>query len=571
MHDLVIRGGTIVDGSGAAAVEGDIAIDGGTIATVGGKAGQGREEIDARGLVVAPGWVDIHTHYDGQVTWDPHLSPSGWHGVTTAVMGNCGVGFAPARPDRHDWLIGLMEGVEDIPGTALAEGIRWDWETFPEYLDSLEKMPRSLDVATQVPHGAVRAYVMGDRGADNEVAGDDDIARMAAIVEEGVRAGALGFSTSRTRLHRAIDGREVPGTFANATEMMELGRAVKRGGHGVVEIASDLTPKQDEFAWMTALSRETDLRITYALVQNESQPGKWRELLDQTARARADGASITAQVGCRPVGMLLGLQSRVHPFVAHPSYMAIADRSLDERVRLMRDPGLKARILAETTTITDRFRRRPMEQFDNMFALGDPPDYEPPPERSIARLAAGSGRDPDEFVYELLLQRGGREFLYFPSLNYADRNFDALDAMLRHPDTVLSLSDGGAHCGIICDASAPTFLLTHWVKGRTRGPRLGLEQAIRLQSRRTAEVYGLLDRGLLKPGLKADVNVIDFDRLRLEPPVMAYDLPANGRRLLQRGHGYRATIVAGQVTWRDGEATGALPGRLIRGPRHARA
>ncbi|HKV00030.1 MAG TPA: amidohydrolase family protein [Vineibacter sp.] len=570
MHDLVIRGGTIVDGSGAAPVEGDVAIDGGTITSVSGKVGNGREEIDARGQVVAPGWVDIHTHYDGQVTWDPYLTPSGWHGVTTAVMGNCGVGFAPARPDRHDWLIGLMEGVEDIPGTALAEGIRWEWETFPEYLDALQKMPRAMDIATQVPHGAVRAYVMGDRGADNEVATDDDIRQMAAIVAQGIRAGALGFSTSRTRLHRAVDGREVPGTFANATEMVALGRAVKRGGYGVVEIASDMTPKQDEFAWMTALSRETGLPITYALVQNAAHPGKWRALLDQTAQARASGANITAQVACRPVGVLLGLQSRVQPFTTCPSYMAIADKPLEERVRLMRDPALKARILAESAQNTKREWFRPAGQFDNIFALGDPPNYEPTPEQSIAHVAAALGRDPNEYLYDLLLQRDGRELLYFPTLNYADRNFDALDTMLRHPDTVLSLSDGGAHCGVICDASAPTFLLTHWVKGRTRGPRLSLEQAVRLQTRRTAEVYGLLDRGLLRSGLKADVNVIDLDNLRLEPPVMAYDLPAEGRRLLQRGSGYRATIVAGAVTWRDGEATGALPGQLIRGPQAPR-
>jgi N-acyl-D-aspartate/D-glutamate deacylase len=567
MHDLVIRKGTIVDGTGAPAFEGDVAIDGGKLTSVGGVAGRGREEIDAKGMVVSPGWVDIHTHYDGQVTWDPHLTPSGWHGVTTAVMGNCGVGFAPAHPDRHDWLIGLMEGVEDIPGTALAEGIKWEWESFPEYLDALERMPRSLDVATQVPHGAVRAYVMGDRGADNEMAKADDIAAMARIVEDGIRAGALGFSTSRTRLHRSIDGREVPGTFAHADEMLALGRAVKRGGFGVFEIASDLTPQQNEFAWMTTLARETGLPITYALVQNEIHPEKWRELLQQTAEAANAGAPITAQVGCRPVGVLLGLQGRVHPFVAHPAYMEIADKPLEERVRIMRDPAFKARLLSEQTTITEKFRRRPMEQFHNMFPLGDPPDYEPAPEDSVAAMAQRAGRDPAEMTYEILLQRDGREFLYFPSLNYADRNFDALDTMLRHPNTVLSLSDGGAHCGVICDASAPTFLLTHWVRGRTRGRRLGLEQAIALQTSRTAAVYGLNDRGRLKPGLKADVNVIDIDNLRLAPPVMAYDLPANGRRLLQRGSGYRATIAAGQVTWRDGEATGAMPGKVIRGPK----
>jgi N-acyl-D-aspartate/D-glutamate deacylase len=570
MHDVVIRGGLIVDGTGAAPVEGDVAVEGGRIVQVGGAvSGRGAEEIDARGHIVTPGWVDIHTHYDGQVTWDPYVTPSGWHGVTTVVMGNCGVGFAPARPDKRDWLIGLMEGVEDIPGAALAEGIRWDWESFPEYLDALDRMPRVLDIATQVPHGAVRAYVMGERGADNEVATADDIAEMARIVEEGARAGALGFSTSRTRLHRAVDGREVPGTFAHADEMLGIGRALGRAGHGVFEIASDLAPAAEEFAWMTELARETGLPVSYALVQNEIEPEKWRELLDWTEAAQAAGTPLTAQVACRPAGLLYGLEGRLHPFVGHPSYKGISRLPLEERVRLMRDPDFKAKILAEKTQVRDPFIRRTMEQFDKLFPLGDPPDYEPSVEQSIAGIAARQGREPAEVAYDKLLERDGRELLYYPILNYSDRNFDAISAMLQSESTVLSLSDGGAHCGVICDASSPTYMLTHWVRDRSRGPRLSLEQAVRLQTTRTARMYGLNDRGRLAVGFKGDVNVIDLDNLRLKPPVMAYDLPAQGRRLLQYAQGYKATIASGIVTWRDGEATGALPGKLIRGPQAA--
>jgi N-acyl-D-aspartate/D-glutamate deacylase len=578
MHDVVIRNGLIVDGTGAAPFEGDVAIENGKIVQAGGKvASRGAEEIDARGQIVTPGWVDIHTHYDGQVTWDPFLSPSGWHGVTTVVMGNCGVGFAPARPDKRDWLIALMEGVEDIPGSALAEGIRWDWESFPEYMDALDRMPRALDIGTQVPHGAVRAYVMGERGADNEVATDEDIARMAAIVEEGARAGALGFSTSRTRLHRAIDGRVVPGTFAHADELLGMGRALARAGHGVFELASDLTLSEEEdhaledgeFDWMRRLSVELGIPVTYLLIQNAAQPAKWREFLARTAEAVAGGAKITAQVGARPIGFMFGLQGTLHPFVSHPTYRTIRHLPLAERMAIMRDPEFKARVLAEKSAVKEPFIRRTLEAFDNMFPLGDPPDYEPTVDKSIAAIAARQGRHPTEVAYETLLERDGQELLYSPSANYVDRNIDSLGEMLDHPNTVLGLSDGGAHCGLICDASTPTYLLTHWVRDRTRGPRMTLEHAVQLQTSGSAAMYGLNDRGKLKPGYKADVNVIDFDNLLLRPPVMAFDLPAKGRRLLQQAVGYTATVASGQVTYRGGEATGAMPGKVVRGPQTA--
>jgi N-acyl-D-aspartate/D-glutamate deacylase len=569
MHDLVIRNGHIVDGSGAAGREGDLAIDGDRIAAVGGRAGAARREIDARGRLVAPAWVDIHTHYDGQVTWDPYLSPSSWHGVTTVVMGNCGVGFAPARPDRREWLISLMEGVEDIPGTALAEGIRWEWESFPEYLDALERMPRALDVGTQVPHGAVRAYVMGERGAKNEPPTPEDIERMAAIVREGIRAGALGFSTSRTLLHRAVDGEPVPGTFAPEDELLGIGGVLGELGCGVFEMASDLAPEERELAWVERLARETGRPVTFACLQNDVDPAQWRRLLAAAEKAAAGGAKVTPQVAVRPTGLLMGLEGKAHPFRQHPAYMEIADRPLAERVAILRRPEFRARLLDEEIRFSDPLSAFVMSSFHKLFPLGDPPDYEPTPEQSVAAIAAREGRRPLEVAYDLLLRRDGRELLYFPILNYADSTFEPIREMLLHPQAVLGLSDGGAHCSLICDASAPTYLLAHWVRDRKRGERLPLEWAVRSQTRRTAELYGLCDRGLLAPGMLADVNVIDLANLGIAPPEMVYDLPADAGRLVQRARGYVATVKRGQPIFEDGEPTGALPGRLVRGPQAA--
>jgi N-acyl-D-aspartate/D-glutamate deacylase len=571
MHDLVIRGGTVIDGTGAPGRIANVAIDGGVITAVGDSVGEGAREIDAAGLLVTPGWVDIHTHYDGQVTWDPYLSPSCWHGVTTVVMGNCGVGFAPARPDKHDWLIALMEGVEDIPGSALAEGIKWNWESFPEYLDAVEAKERVLDVAAQVPHGSVRAYVMGERGARNEAATDEDIAEMARLVGEGVAAGALGFSTSRTMLHRSKDGEPVPGTFANANELMAVGRAMAKAGHGVFELASDMAPAADEFSWMKALSRETGVPVTYGLLQSPMQPQKWREMLDLTVAAREEGANITAQIACRPTGMVLGWQSTVHPFIARASYRAIADLPFTERLERLKDPAVRAAILADASPDMGPIGRILTEGFDRMFRLenGETLDYEPRAEDSVAALAERTGQKPDAIVYDMLMERDGRGYIYLPLLNYALFNFDHIREMMDHPMTVLSLSDGGAHCGVICDASFPTYMLSYWARDRKRGAKAPLEQVVRMQTRDTARLYGLNDRGVVAPGMKADLNVIDLANLNILPPEMVFDLPAAGRRLVQRAKGYRATVVSGVVTFEDGEATGAMPGKLVRGPQHA--
>jgi N-acyl-D-aspartate/D-glutamate deacylase len=570
MHDMVIRGGTIVDGTGRAAFVGDVAIDGDRIAYVGPAAARGAEEVDATGLLVTPGFVDIHTHYDGQATWDPVLAPSSWHGVTTVVMGNCGVGFAPAAPDRHEWLIGLMEGVEDIPGTALAEGIDWTWESFPEYLDALEAMPRAVDVGTHVPHGAVRAYVMGDRGARNEPATAADVTAMAEIVEEGLRAGALGFSTSRTILHRAVDGEVVPGTYADRDELLGIGDGIARAGHGVFEMASDLNPCAEEFGWMKDLSIRTGLPVSYALLQSPLDDEGWRDQLARTDAANAEGARVTAQIALRGTGIVMNWRASTHPFVTRASWKAIAERPWAEQLEALRDPAFKARLLADPIERPDidvgALADLLLHGWSMQFPLGDDPDYEPAAEASVAAIAAREGRNPAEVAYDVMTADEGRGFLYLPILNYADGHLDHVRELLQHPATVVSLSDGGAHCGVICDAASPTFMLTHWARDRSRGERIPLELAVRRQTADTAAMYGLLDRGRLAPGLLADVNVIDFDRLRLRKPYIAYDLPAGGRRLLQEADGYVATVKSGVVTFRDGRHSGAVPGRLIRGP-----
>jgi N-acyl-D-amino-acid deacylase len=569
MHDLVIRNGTIVDGTGRPAFTGDVAIDGDRIAAVGEVSARGRTEIDATGLHVTPGFVDIHTHYDGQATWDSEMAPSSWHGVTTVVMGNCGVGFAPARPDRHQWLIGLMEGVEDIPGTALAEGMSWNWESFPEYLDALEQRPRTVDVATHVPHGAVRAYVMGERGARNEEPTEHEIAQMSAIVEEGLKAGALGFSTSRTILHKSIDGELVPGTTATKEELIGIGRAVARAGHGVFEMASDLRREWDEFGWMGALSKETGLPVTFAMLQSIAKELPWEEQMAETAKWNAAGANIVAQIALRGTGILMAWRGTVHPFRFKPSWVAMENLPWAEQWARISDPAWKARLLAEPDEIPESdvqiLLYAVAQGFGLQYAMGDGFDYEPTSAQTVEALARAAGKSAAEHAYDLLSENEGTGFIYFPVLNYADGNLDFVKGLLERDDTVISLSDGGAHCGTICDAASPTFLLQHWVRDRARGT-ISIENAIKRQCADTARLYGLNDRGRIAPGLLADLNLIDMARLKLGKPWMAFDLPAGGKRLLQRAEGYVATLKRGTVTFREGVPTGELPGVLVRGP-----
>jgi N-acyl-D-aspartate/D-glutamate deacylase len=560
----------VVDGTGGAARHADVAIDDGVVTEVGDDVGAAARTIDADGRLVTPGFVDIHTHYDGQVTWDPYVTPSGWHGVTTVVMGNCGVGFAPAHADKREWLIELMEGVEDIPGTALAEGMSWNWETFPEYLDEVASMPRGMDVAAQIPHGALRAYVMGDRGAHNEPATPEDIAEMARLVREGLEAGAVGVSTTRTVLHRAKNGELAAGTTALPDELLGIGDAMGAVGHGVFEVADDLVDPEAEFAWMTELSLRSGRPVTFACLQNELVPDAWRDQLRRTEEANAAGARLVPQVAGRPACLLFGWESTAHPFLFNRAYQKVAALPLAERVAQLRTAELRNAILAETEQ-TDVFLAHVLAAWDRIFPLGDPPDYEPGPDRSVAAMAAREGRAAAEVTYDLMLERNGHALLYRPLLGYADLDFGALREMLLHPDAVLGLGDGGAHCGILCDASLPTFMLSHWVRDRDRGERLGLEQAVHFQTQRTARLYGMEDRGVLAPGYRADLNVIDLDALGMAAPEMVYDLPANGRRLIQRSHGYAATVTAGEPVFIDGEPTGALPGRLVRGPQAAPA
>ena len=571
MHDLVIRRGTIVDGSGGKPVEADVAIDGGRITAVGQVSARGKEEIDAQGKIVAPGFVDIHTHYDGQATWDAEMAPSSWHGVTTVVMGNCGVGFAPAHPDRHQWLIRLMEGVEDIPGTALAEGMKWAWESFPEYLTALEELPRTVDVGTHVPHGAVRAYVMGERGARNEAPTETDIARMSQIVEEGLRAGALGFSTSRTILHRSVDGELVPGTTATKEELIGIGRAMGRVGHGVFEMASDLKREWKEFEWMGELSRETRMPVTFAMLQSIAKELPWQEQMSSMAEENAKGANIHAQIALRGTGILMAWRGTVHPFILRPSWALIAGKPWDVQLKTLRDPSFRARLIAEEPALEGELSALRMvisKGWFTQYAMSDSFNYEPTQAETIMALASAKGVSGDEFAYDLLMENDGTGFIYLPILNYADGNLDFVKGLLERDDAVISLSDGGAHCGTICDAASPTFLLQHWVRDRKRGT-IPIELAIKRQCRDTAVLYGLEDRGLLKPGYLADLNVIDLNRLKLGKPWLAFDLPAAGKRLLQKAEGYDATIKNGQVTFRHGVLQPARPGRVIRGPQRA--
>jgi N-acyl-D-aspartate/D-glutamate deacylase len=562
--DLVIRGGTIADGTGGNLFEADIAVQDGRISAVGKGASKGREEIDARGKLVAPGFVDVHTHYDGQVTWSQDISPSSQNGVTTAIMGNCGVGFAPCRPADHQRLIQLMEGVEDIPEPVLSAGIPWAWESFPDYMDWLAKRDFDIDVGAQLPHAALRVYVMGERGARRDPSTSEDNAKMAKLAGEAVRAGALGFSTSRTLNHRTSTGDFTPTLKAGEDELTAIAAAMHGEGRSVLQFVLDLSTLNEDLPMMLRVADTTKCPISFSVTQNDRAPQRWRQTMDEINAAAARGLSITAQIAARPVGLLLGLELSRNPFQTHPGYKAIAHLPLKERLARLRQPEVRAAILKEGATATDDpLLFRP--NYDKMYLLGDPPDYEQPPENALGPQAARLGKRPEELAYDAMLSNEGRGMLYVPFLNYADGNLDATREMLCDPRSVPGLSDGGAHCGIICDASFPTYLLTHWTRDRSRGEKLSIPFVVAAQSRKTALSVGLADRGLIAPGHKADINVIDYDRLHLHPPKVHYDLPVGGRRLLQQVDGYDATIVSGVVTQRDGAPTGARPGKLVRG------
>lgn len=569
--DLVVRGGSIADGRGGPVVEGDIAIQNGTVAAVGNVAGSGREEIDAKGKLVTPGFVDIHTHYDGQATWDARLNPSSWHGVTTVVMGNCGVGFAPVRKRDHNRLIELMEGVEDIPGAALHEGLSWNWESFGEYLDAVEKQPHDIDVCAQLPHGALRVYVMGERGAQLETATPEDIAEMRRLSADAMRAGALGFSTSRTLNHKTVKGDPTPSLRATEAELVGIAQGLSDAGTGVIELISDFNVPDlaTEFAMIRRIVESSRRPLTLSLAQGHSSANGWRKILELIENASRDGLPIKAQVAPRPIGVLLGLQGTINPFITHATFQEIKDKPLAEKVRTMRDPSFRARILAESA---EREKAHPLARgimaFDRMFPLGNPPNYEPPRDTSIAAMSVRSNRTAYEIVYDLLLENDGKNFLFAPFANYADFNLDHCGEMIAHKDCVMGLGDGGAHVGLISDASYATYLITHWGRDRASG-KFDLGYLVKRQTADTARAVGLQDRGVLAPGMKGDLNVIDMGALAVETPTMAYDLPAGGKRLLQRASGYDATIVSGEVIYRGGQATGALPGKLVRGPQAA--
>ncbi|HEX2890403.1 N-acyl-D-amino-acid deacylase family protein [Vineibacter terrae] len=562
MYDLVIRGGSVIDGSGAPARTADVAVTDGRIAAVGDRLGPARREVDADGLLVTPGFVDIHTHYDGQATWDPYLTPSSWHGVTTAVFGNCGVGFAPVRPGTTDYLINLMEGVEDIPGTVLSEGVPFNWESFPQYMDALAAMPRAIDVGAQVPHAALRFYVMGERGADHaQTPTGEELDRMARLLEESLLAGALGFTTSRTTKHRARDGRLTPSLSAREPELFALARAMNRAGRGVLEVNSDFGP--GEFEALQAAAEIARRPLSCLLVQVNNAPDLWRQTLDQIRAARAAGLDANAQVGCRPIGVLLGLDTTVNPFSTHPAWASLRQLTAAERYqRLLHDADLRQRLVAPAPEGTASIFAAQLSKAYPLTGAGL--DYEPEASRSVAALAAARGVDPRALALELMMADGGTGLLLHPFENYCGGNLDVVHAMLTDDATVLGVADGGAHVGVICDAGAPTYLLTHWARDRTRGPRLPLEFLVRKQTREGALAYGMADRGLLAPGLKADINVIDFDRLRLRAPQVVYDLPAGGKRLVQKAEGYRHIFVSGVETLQADRHTGELPGRLVR-------
>ena len=569
----VIQNAYLVDGSGSPAMHADIAFEGDFITDVAAPQSlptpSTTRVIDADGRLVTPGWVDIHTHYDAQATWDPWLTPSSWHGVTSVVMGNCGVGFAPASSDRHDWLIALMEGVEDIPGTAMTEGITWEWTSFEEYLTALESRPHVIDFAAQIAHGPLRGYVMGDRGAANETATADDIEQMSKLVESALRAGALGFSTSRTPLHRSKDGELVPGTTANEHELLGIAGAMKRVGHGVFQFAPEHAKVPvEEWSWMRKLAQTTGATVSVNLSQPNDGPEIWRNVLALLTEAQSDGVPIVAQVAGRTIGVLMCLEGSAHPLLFHPAYNEVAHLPLAERCKALQEPKLRERIINEMPNDGGLFQKVILDNASHMFpVMSANIDYEPLPSASATAIAMNANKKVMEILLDQLVANEGHGLIYMPFFNYAYGDLSFNYEAHQHPGTRMGLSDAGAHCGAICDGGTPTFMLTHWVRDRTRGGKLPLELVVHRQTQQTAALYGLTDRGHIAPGKRADINIIDFEKLNFTMPYMAYDLPAQGRRLVQQAIGYDATFVAGTQIVDSDQFTGALPGNLVRGPR----
>ena len=589
IHDLVIRNGNIVDGSGKKPFLGDIAIDDGKITKVGEVINSGKKEIDANGNLVSPGWVDIHTHYDGQVCWDPYLTPSSWHGVTTVVMGNCGVGFAPVKPGDENFLIQLMEGVEDIPGTALHEGIDWEWETFPEFLDAIERKEFVMDLGFMIGHGPVRSYVMGYDRCQNQVdASKDEINQMSEIVEKAINAGALGFSTSRTILHRDVHGVYVPGTEASSEEMKELAFAVDRAGEGTLEIVSDWLDQEIEMSWMKEYVEKSDCGLTVLQTNGDSV-----KTILYCEEQFLKGKNVRPQFPGRNVGLMFGLESSLHPFIGHPSYKDISHLPLNERLSIMRDPAFKQKILNESPSFREDLQKAAKEQksnktkeeikaeaeigkklisnYETQFILSDPPNYEPTREDSIAYLAEQRNQSEEEVIYDELIKDDGKSLIYACFTPYENHKLKFVETFYKLKSSVAGGSDGGAHCGLICDASMPTTNLSHWARDRSAGNKIPLELIIRKQTKDTAETYGLFDRGEIKTGMIADINIIDFEKLNVSLPKMIFDLPKGGKRLVQESFGYLATIKSGEVVYENGQATGTLPGQVIRGKQTSEA
>lgn len=564
---LVIRGGTVLDGTGGDPFEADVAIKDGRIAAIGKDLPKGDDEIDARGKIVTPGFLDVHTHYDAQVTWANRITPSSWNGVTTLMMGNCGVGFAPCRPEQRDLLVKLMEGVEDIPEVVLTEGLPWNWQSFDDYMDRLDERPYDLDVVAQVPHAAVRVFVMGERAVNHEPATEQDRIAMAQLAASGIRSGALGFSTSRTINHKTLAGNPTPTLKAEEDELLEIAGAVGATDAGWLQVISDFEDPEAEFAMLRRMAARSGRPMTITVLQRDAHPEEWRRLMERVATANADGLPIMGQVLTRPTGIMMGFEISQNPFLGRPSYDEIAGLPLAEKMKILRQPEFRARLLAEENPNPALVRR--LERWDRIFPLGDPPDYEPTADKSIAARAQREGRKPEELAYDMLLEKDGKAILYRPLSNYTYGDLETVKDMISHPNTLVGLGDGGAHVGVLCDASAITYMLTHWTRDRKVGDTLPLPWAIRRLTRDNAAAIGLNDRGVLRPGYKADINVIDYDGLRLHAPEVVYDLPSGGRRLIQKTDGYAATIVSGVPVQRDGEETGDLPGRLVRGPQQA--